>query len=166
VQILLILLFGLIGATVNGAGELPLGGGCLAGILTLGEDLSDVGVVGFHVCIVRGQRAIRSAAVCSTLPVTLRMGRIGSQSRQTRATRIIRRMRLVAVADVPGGGRSRDGADALANLLADRLTLLCLSDDLSSVVCHEGGHVQGGFVHALSIGGLGGLWRFGGHSAN
>jgi len=49
VQISLILSFGLIDATVNSTGELTTGSRSPAGLLTLGEDLSDVGVVGlFH----------------------------------------------------------------------------------------------------------------------
>jgi len=58
----------------------------------------------------------------------------------------------VSVADVPGGGRSRDGADALADLLAD--LLLCV--DLGGVFCHHGGEQLfvghlGGFVHAVIL---------------
>jgi len=46
-QILLIVLFGLINATVNRAGKLLLSSGNFAGFLTLREDLSDVGIVCF-----------------------------------------------------------------------------------------------------------------------
>ena len=71
----------------------------------------------------------------------------------------------VAVADVPRGcGHGHIGA--CQNLLADLLPPLTLSDDLCSVVCHEGGHVQfdGLFLHALSIGGPGGSGEIGGQS--
>lgn len=43
-QRLLVLCLGFVDPSADGAGELPLGGGGLAGLLALAQDLADVGV--------------------------------------------------------------------------------------------------------------------------
>lgn len=53
----------------------------------------------------------------------------------------------VTVADVPLGDGGRDGADAISDLLAD----LLLCHDLGGVLGEDGGHVEFGFVHAVSL---------------
>jgi len=73
--------------------------------------------------------------------------------------------RSVAVGDVPASPLSlRAGCFPLCHPcllissvgITDRLTTAVLSDHLLSVVCHDGVEV-GCFVHALSIGGNGGI---------
>ena len=59
--------------------------------------------------------------------------------------------RSVAVADVPLSPLSLGGREAT---LTDCLTTALLLDDLLGVGCHDGGHVEFGFVHALIIGDL------------